>query len=335
MSSGRPKAAPGGEIIVYEAADGTVRVDVRLERETVWLTQRQMAAAFDTSADNVSLHLKNIYNTGELQAAVTTEDFSVVRIEGSRRVRRRLRHYNLDAIVSVGYRVNSQQGLRFRQWATRTLRDHLVRGYTLNERWLAEHGLEEARETLELLARTLRNNALAVDTGEAVYDIISANSDTWRLLLEYDENRLEGPSDAKPACSALDADRATRAIEDLRRFLAARGEASPLFGNRRGDALDAILGNIEQTMSGEPLYRSREEKAAHLLYFIVKDHPFTDGNKRIGAFLFLLYLGQEGVAHCLGFRAMTALTLLIAESPPANKNLMVRLVMNLLAAPSR
>lgn len=179
--------------------------------------------------------------------------------------------------------------MRFRQWATRTLREHLIRGYTLNERRLAERGLDEARQTLELLARTLGNQALVDETGRAVLHIITAYADTWRLLLEYDEDRLTTPADTKPATSALDFESVRAAIDTFRHDLATKGEASPLFGNLRGDALAAILGNIEQTMFGEPLYRSREEKAANLLYFVVKDHPFTDGNKRIGALLFLLY----------------------------------------------
>ena len=331
--SEHPVSAPGGEVVVYEAPDGEVRVDVRLEQETVWLTQRQMAEVLQTSTDNVSLHLRNIYSNGELEESVTTEDFSTVRSEGKRQVRRVLKHYNLDAIISVGYRVNSRRGVRFRQWATRTLREHLVRGFTVNERRLAERGLQEARETLDLLSRTLLNQALVDDTGQAVLELIGSYADTWRLLLEYDEDRLTTPPGAKPSTSALDHDRVVDAIAEFKRELMARGEASPLFGNPRGDALAAILGNIEQTMFGEPLYRSREEKAAHLLYFVVKDHPFTDGNKRIGSLLFLLYLNQEGVAHRLNPQALTALTLLIAESAPRGKDLMVRLIVNLLAEP--
>ena len=326
-------AVPGGEIVVYESPDGEVRVDVRLEQETVWLSQRGMATVFATSPDNVSLHLKNIFSDRELSEEATTEVFSVVQTEGQRRVRRQVQHYNLDAIISVGYRVNSRRGVRFRQWATRTLREHLVRGYTANERRLAERGLDEARQTLDLLARTLQSQALVDETGQAVLDLISGYADTWRLLLHYDEDRLQMPPGALPATTAIGIDQALGAIATFKRDLAARGEATSLFGNPRGDALEAILGNIEQTMFGEALYRSREEKAAHLLYFIVKDHPFTDGNKRIGALLFLLYMKQEGLRHQLDPRALTALTLLIAESMPANKDLMIRLVMNLLTTP--
>ena len=324
---------PGGEVVVYEAAGGEVSLSVRLEQETVWLTQRQMADVFRTSLDNISLHLKNVFADGELDRMATTEDFSVVRTEGRRQVRRVLTHYNLDAIISVGYRVNSRRAVRFRQWATRTLREFLVRGYVLNERRLAERGLREARETLNLLARTLRGQSLVSGAGEAVLEIVTTYADTWRLLLEYDEDRLESPPGTQPPTAALDHGQVLAAIADFRAALIARGEASPLFGNPRGEALEAILGNVEQTMVGEPLYRTREEKAANLLYFLVKDHPFTDGNKRIGSLLFLLYLRQERLHHDLHPRALTALTLLIAQSEPANKDLMVRLVVNLLTQP--
>ena len=327
-------AAPGGEILVYESPDGDVRVDVRLEQETVWLSQRDMGTVFGKTPENILMHLRNVFSSGELEAEATTKDFLVVRTEGRRRVRRQVKHYNLDAIISVGYRVNSGRGVRFRQWATRTLREHLVRGFTVNERRLAERGLDEARQTLDLLARTLRSQALVDETGQAVLDLVSGYADTWRLLLEYDEDRLKAPPGARPATSALAVDQALGAIATFKRDLAERGEATALFGNPRGDALASILGNLEQTMFGEALYRSREEKAAHLLYFVVKDHPFTDGNKRIGALLFLLYMRQEGIRHRLDPRALTALTLLIAESAPASKDLMVRLVMNLLTTPA-
>ena len=170
------------------------------------------------------------------------------------------------------------RGIRFRQWATRTVHDHLVRGYTLNERRLAERGLREARETFDLLSRTLQNQALMDGAGQAVLELIAGYAHTWRLLLEYDEERLLTPPGARPSAGVLDHDRAVGAIAEFRRELMARNEASSLFGSPRGDALAAILGNIEQTMFGKSLYRTREEKAAHLLYFLVKDHPFSDGN---------------------------------------------------------
>ena len=334
MNDETQDTAAGGEVAVYEDAGGEVRVDVRLDRETVWLTQRQMAEVFDSTPENVLMHLRNIFASGELETEATTKDFLAVRTEGRRRVRRRLKHYNLDAIISVGYRVNTRRGVRFRQWATRTLHGHLLQGFTLNELRLAERGLQEARETLDLMARTFSNQALVDDTGQAVLDLIAGYADTWRLLLEYDEDRLPAPPGTGPSSGALDHGRAIGAISEFRSELMALGQASALFGNPRGDALAAILGNIEQTMFGEPLYRSREEKAAHLLYFVVKDHPFTDGNKRIGSLLFLLYLKQEEIDHGLNPQALTALTLLIAESTTAGKDLMIRLIINLLAGTS-
>ncbi|MCY4332592.1 MAG: virulence protein RhuM/Fic/DOC family protein [Cyanobacteria bacterium MAG CAR1_bin_15] len=330
MSNQPPTPSPGGQVVVYDTPDGAVRVDVRLEQETVWLTQRQMATVFATSSENVLMHLRNVFAQDELDEGATTKDFLVVQSEGQRRVRRSLKHYNLDAIISVGYRVNSKRGMYFRQWATRTLREHLVRGFTLNERRLAERGLAEAQATVNLLARTLRNQALVDDTGQAVLDLIADYAHTWRLLAAYDEGRLKAPSSTKPAASALALDQVIAAIDAFRQDLAMKGQATRFFGNRRGEALAGILGNIEQTMFSEPLYRSREEKAANLLYFIVKDHPFTDGNKRIGALLFLLYLQQEDVPHRPDPRTLTALTLLLAESAPADKDLMTGLIVNLL-----
>lgn len=168
------------------------------------------------------------------------------------------------------------------------------------------------------------------ETADSVLDLITRYADTWRLLLEYDEDRLADPAGGKPATSALDMETTVAAINTFKQYLAAKGEASPLFGNQRGEGLEAILGNIEQTMFGEPLYRSREEKAANLLYFVVKDHPFTDGNKRIGTLFFPLYLSREGIPHRLDPRGLTVLTLLIAESAPSSKDLIIRLIMNLM-----
>ena len=327
-------ACPGGEVALYEAPDGKVRLNVRLEQETVWLSIRQMADLFERDRSVVSRHVRNTYQEGELEREATCAKIAQVRREGDRKVTRETEHFNLDVIISVGYRVKSLRGIQFRQWATRTLREHLVSGYNFNQRRLAERGLREARETLDLLAQMLRNQALLEDAGRAALDLITGYADTWRLLFEYDENRLKTPPSAKPATSALDHPLAIRVISRFKRDLVAAGEASELFGDPRDDALEGILGNIEQTMFGDPLYRSREEKAAHLLYFLVKDHPFTDGNKRIGALLFLLYAAQEQIKHRLNPQALTALTLLIAESTPTDKDLMVRLIVNLLVEPS-
>lgn len=343
MSSGeREQGESHGEVVVYEAPDGAIRVDVRLERETVWLTQKQMADLFDTSTDNVGLHLKNIFSGGELDERATTEDSSVVRTEGRRTVRRRVKHYNLDAIISVGYRVNSRRGTQFRIWATGTLREHLLRGYTLNERRLRERGFGEIEEAIGLLARTLTSHALITDEGRTVLDVVRRYTRAWRLLLEYDEARLATVPERPVAPTAgLTLSEARTGAASLRAELTKRGEARALFGQERDDRLAGILGAVEQTFDGEALYPSAQARAAHLLYFLVKDHPFADGNKRIGALLFLEYLRRNELLlrsngePRLADNAMVALTLLIAESAPEQKELMIRLVLNLLDEEAR
>jgi prophage maintenance system killer protein len=322
MSS--PVEAPGGEILLYEAPDGEVRVEVRLDRETVWLTQAQMVELFGRDQSVVSRHLRNVFADGELPAEGNMQKMHIASADKPTAL------YSLDVIISVGYRVKSKRGVQFRQWATQVLREHLVQGYTFNQTRLAERGLLEARQTLDLLARTLQNQALVDDTGRAVLDLIVGYADTWRLLLAYDENRLALPPGTKPSSGVLDFTHASAAIAEFKRELIAHNEATALFGALRSAALEGILGSIEQTMFGESLYRSREEKAANLLYLVIKDHPFSDGNKRIGSFLFMLYLQQEGMTHQLNPQALTALALLIAESAPTNKDLMVRLIINLL-----
>lgn len=319
------EAGKSGEVVLYVAPDGQVRLDVRLEQDTVWLTQAQMAELFGRERSVVTKHVNNVFGEGELARKSNVQNLHIASSD------KPVAAYSLDVIISVGYRVKSTQGTRFRQWATRVLREHLVQGFSFNQTRLAERGLLEARQTLDLLARTLQNQALVDDTGRAVLELITGYADTWRLLLEYDEDRLALPPGARPSSGVLDYARASIAIAEFKRELMARREATPLFGNPRGEALEGILGSIEQTMFGEALYRSREEKAAHLLYFVIKDHPFSDGNKRIGSFLFMLYLQQERMAHQLNPQALTALALLIAESAPANKDLMIRLIVNLLA----
>ena len=320
------------EILIYEDAEGKGSVQVRLDGETVWLTQKQMSELFETTSENIIMHLKNIFADSELVETATTKDFLVVQAEGKRQVSRTIRHFNLDAIISVGYRVNSKRGVRFRQWATNVLRKHILQGYTLNQSRLAELGINEAQQALELLSRTLHANALVNDTGKEVLALIAEYAKTWRLLLQYDEQTIPLPPGCRPAQGVLSYDKTRSAIDRLKDDLIKRHEATPLFGNPRGEALDGILGSIEQTMFGEPLYKSREEKAAHLLYFVIKDHPFSDGNKRIGSFLFLLYLEQEGMTARMNETALTALALLIAESAPTNKDLLIRLIINFLTS---
>jgi prophage maintenance system killer protein len=304
---------PGGEILVYEAPDGRARVEVRLDRETVWLTQRQMADLFTTSADNIGLHLKNIFLDKELDEVATTEDFSVVQLEGKRNVHREVKHYNLDAIISVGYRVSSPRAVRFRQWATTTLRDHLIRTAAAGE-------------------------ALTSDQGRGLVDIIARYTQTFLLLQRYDEGLLTEPRGI-PGGRLLQVAEVRDAIARLKADLVARGEAHDLFGREREDGLAALLGNLDQTVFGEPAYPTIESKAAHLLYFVIKNHPFTDGNKRIGSFLFVEFLHRNGQltrqgAPIINDVGLAALALLVAESAPKDKEVMIRLVMTMLAKPA-
>lgn len=317
------------DIVIFE---GDARqVEVRLEGETLWLTQRQMGELFDTTPENVLMHVRNIFAEEELNEEATTKDILVVRQEGKRQVRRKLKHYNLDAVISVGYRVSSKRATRFRQWATGVLSKHLTQGYSLNDHRLAQRGLTELEQAVELLGSTLTRQALVSDLGQEVVGLILGYARTWRMLQDYDQGDLGVPPGAQPAKGVLSYDEARRALDALGSELSGRGEATELFARDRSDGLSSILGNLEQSMFGEPLYRTREERAAHLLYFVIKNHPFTDGNKRSGAFLFLLYLRQEGMRLTLNESGLTALTLLIAESDPKAKDLMVRLVMNLIA----
>ena len=325
------------EIALYIAADGSMQLDVRIDAETVWLTQRQMAELFDTSIDNISLHLKNIYNSEELTEKATVEDYSVVQQEGRRTVRRDLKHYNLDAIIGVGYRVNSKRGTQFRIWATKILREHLVKGFTVNKTRLQYKGLAEVEETVRLLGRTLNVHGLIGDEGQALLDLVEHYTRSWRLLLQYDENRLPvEPLSPTSKMARLTLAQANQLIAKFKKALAAKGEASALFGAPRGEGLAGLLGAIEQTFGGVALYPNVEIRASHLLYFTIKDHPFSDGNKRIGSLLFLHYLdknkrliGREGRPR-FDDRSLVALALLIAESDPGHKDSMIRLIMSFL-----
>ena len=253
-----------GEVVLYEAPDGEIRVDVRLERDTVWLSLGQMAELFGRDKSVISRHLRSVFTSGELDREATVAKNATVQREGDREVVREVEYFNLDAIISVGYRVNSKRGTQFRIWATRTLRDHLLRGYTLNERRLRERGLGEIEQAVGLLARTLTGHALVSDEGRAVLEVVQQYSRAWRWLFEYDEGRLPA-TPARPVVPAasIPLSDARAAIASLREAITERSEAGPLFGQERGDALAGILGAIEQTFDGQALYRTAQERAAH------------------------------------------------------------------------
>lgn len=319
---------------IYQTPDGQTQVEVRFGQETVWLSQAQMAQLFDTSSDNISLHLKNIFAEQELDEYSTTEDFSVVRQEGSRKVTRRVKHYNLDAVISVGYRVKSKHATQFRRWATARLKDYLLKGYALNQQRLQQNA-DELNQALALIQKTAASPELTLASGRGLVDIISRYTQTFLWLQQYDEGLLNEPRGENGGTLPSPAE-ARAALADLKAQLMQRGEATDLFARERGDGLEALLGNLAQTVFGEPAYPSIESKAAHLLYFVVKNHPFADGNKRSGAFLFVDFLHRNGRlldknGHpVINDTGLAALTLLVAESDPKQKEILIRLIMHML-----
>lgn len=254
--------APGGEILVYEADDGDIRVDVRLDRETVWLSQEQMGRLFGRERSVITKHLRNVFADGELREESNVQN---LHIAGSDKP---VRFYSLDVIISVGYRVKSVQGTRFRQWATTTLREHLVRGYTINRQRM-EQNARELEAALALVRKAASGEALTTDQGRGRVDIIARYTQTFLLLQRYDKGLLVEPP-GTPGGTLLKAAEARRAIGELKADLVVRGEAGDLFGYEREDGLAAVLGNLDQTVFGAPAYATVESKAAHLLYFVIK-----------------------------------------------------------------
>lgn len=315
------------EIILYQSKNGNIELEVNLTGETVWLSLQQLSDLFCRNKSVISRHLNNVFKINELDRGSVVAKYATTALDGKTY---QVEYYNLDVILSVGYRVNSKEAVIFRQWATTILKQHLIHGYTTYEKRLAERGVKELEQTVTLLHRTLVNHQLVNDIGSESIQIIISYAKTWHLLLAYDEDKLQLPEIGKKPITALDHMTAIKAIESLKTDLSARHEATPLFGMEREKGLESILGNIEQTFDGSPLYPNVEERAAHLFYFIIKDHPFTDGNKRIGCLMFLLYLKLQRVEIRLNENGLVALALLIAESEPTHKEMMVRLIVNFL-----
>lgn len=319
---------PTNQIVIYEGAD--VRVEVRLDGESVWLTQEQMGLLFGRERSVITKHIRNVFAEGELDEEGNVQN---LHIAGSDKP---VKFYNLDVIISVGYRVKSIQGTRFRQWATRVLREHLTQGYSL-DRERFEKNAAELEAALQLVRKAAAGEALTAEQGRGLVDVIARYTQTFLWLQRYDEGLLTAPEGtAGGVLPTLDEARA--ALARLKADLMARGEASELFARERGDAFAALLGNLDQTVFGEPAYPTVETKAAHLLYFVIKNHPFADGNKRSGALLFVDFLARSGrllrngepVINDVG---LAALALLVAESDAKNKDLMISLIENMLALP--
>ena len=308
------------EIVLFESRDGAVTLPVPVRDESVWLTRMQMADLFDVTPQNITIHLKKVYAAGELEREATSKDFLRVQTEGGRQITRSVNCYSLDAIISVGYRVNSARATQFRIWATRILKDYIVRGYAINRERMRQLG-----QTVEVMKRVA--NSLDV---EQVLDVVNAYSTALDLLDGYDHQTIEKPK-AKGRSVAL-------SYEECRRFVDSMKFAadSPLFGNEKDGSFKSALGAVYQSFDGKDLYPSSQEKAANLLYLVTKNHGFSDGNKRIAAGLFLyflkrnkLLLRKDGTKR-IADHTLVALTVMIAESKPQEKELMVNIVMTFL-----
>lgn len=320
-------------IVLYQSPDGQGGIEVRVSGDTIWLSLNQIAELFRIDKSGVSRHIRNIFRTGELTSEATVAKNATVQSEGGRTVTRSVEYYNLDMVISVGYRVNSSEATAFRIWATKTLRDYLVKGYVLNQRRLHEQGWHDVERAIGLM-RTALPSQLHADEVKGLLDIIKTYARTWYLLKEYDDSTLRVPKLERQEEWAIRYNGATQAIRELKDDLRERGEASDLFGLEREEMLQGILGSLYQTYGGAEVYLSVEEKAAHLLYFIIKDHPFVDGNKRIGTYMFIVYLDQNrlllepsGVPKFTD-SALVALALLVAESRPEQKEEMLTLIVH-------
>ncbi|MBR0423986.1 virulence protein RhuM/Fic/DOC family protein [Candidatus Saccharibacteria bacterium] len=326
------------QIEIYKLTEGEVIFNVDTEEETIWATQNQIADLFGATQQNIAHHLKSIYEDGELDEKRTAKKSFVVRQEGTRQVRREVNLYNLDAIISVGYRVNSKKATDFRIWATSVLHNYLTKGVAINERRLKSldsKRLKDVEDMMGVVRRLITRQALDAGEANGVLEVISRYSTSFKTLEEYDNGFIDLSglnTKSKKKEKILTPELCLDVIAGLKRSV----HGSDLFGKPRSDAFRGSLENIYQSYDGEDLYKTVSEKASHLLYFIIKDHPFYDGNKRIGALLFIVFLTMNG-EHLtkngetkISDRALTALALLIAESEPSEKDLITSLVRKLL-----
>ena len=325
-----------GEILIYKSKEGP-KLEVRLEEETIWLTLNQIASLFDVQKAAISKHIKNIFNSGELDLDSTVSKMETVQIEGNRRIKRILTYFNLDMIISIGYRVNSQKATQFRIWATKTLKEHLIKGYTINEKRLlqTQSHLKELQETISSLQDKSKNELLAGQEQE-ILNLLTNYSKTLSLLEQYDKEKLSLIKKTK-GNFVLKYEDAIQVIDKIKKELVAKKEASDLFGKENSNRFKGILDSIYQTFDKKELYPSLEVKAAHLLYFIIKDHPFVDGNKRIASFLFVYFLDKNSFLYRktgekkINDNALTTLALLIAISDSKDKDRIIKIITNIIS----
>lgn len=322
------------QIEIFQVENGKTEIHVKLDNDTVWLSQKQMSELFDKDSDTIGLHIKNIFESLELEEASTTGEFSVVQQEGKRKVRRNIRFYNLDVIISVGYRINSKRGIQFRKWANGVLKDYLVKGFALNERRLEKQNqqLKELQASVMILGNVLKNNELSGNESQGLLKIITEYAYAFDILDQYDYQTLKVDETTGKEIFRLTYDDAIRQIQIVKEKF---GD-SKLVGREKDNSFKSSVSAIYQTFEGKDLYPGIEEKAAHLLYFVTKNHSFTDGNKRIAAFLFLYFLERNGILYSsngqkrIADNALVALTLMIAVSKPEEKDTMVKVIANLI-----
>lgn len=314
------------QIIIYQTADDQTQIDVRLENETVWLTTQQMAMLFDREESNIRRHVINVFKEGELKKE---NNVHFLHVNG---VKKPVPFYNLDVIISVGYRVKSQRGVQFRQWANRVLKQYLIKGYAINER-LRHEQISELRQLVQVVSRTLqhREQENTIETQDLL-DVVVDYTYALDTLDNYDYERLTIDKTTKVAAFHATYENAMEQIQRLRDKFG----ASVLFGNEKDDSFKSSIGQIYQTFGGEELYPSVEEKAAMLLYLVTKNHSFSDGNKRIAATLFLWFLNNNKILYNsdgskrIADSTLVALTLMIAESKTEEKDVMLKVVVNLI-----
>ncbi len=333
----RKKTTSGGEIIIY-SGNGPNQIDVRLDGETVWLNQSQIADLFGKDVRTVNEHLGNIYKEQEVTKKATIRKFRIVQKEGDRKVQRNVQHFNLDVIISVGYRVKSKQGTKFRIWANKVLKEYLVKGYAINEQRLKSkiEKLTELQKTVDLLTSLIERRELKDGEATGLLKVIRDYTYALDLLDQYDHQEIEITDTNKKEAFKLTYEEALAAIEGLKRQLSDESRKETLFGKEKDESFKGSLYNIYQSFEGKALYPSIEEKAAHLLYFVIKNHSFIDGNKRIAAFVFIwfleknFYLYRLNGAKRIEDNALVAICLMIAESRPQEKEIIIKLVVNLI-----
>ena len=320
------------KIVIYESPDHKVNLKVNLQNESVWLTQEQIALLFGVNRPGVTKHIRNIFNDKELIKDSVCSKMEHTAADGKKY---KTQFYNLDLIISVGYRINSVLATQFRIWATSVLKGFIINGYALNKERLFQKGLEELNQAVKLISNTVRSKQLSLGKSRGLLEVISGYASSWLLLQKYDENSLEKPK-AKKAKFKLVYDFCVDAINRLKRELVKKKEASDLFGQQRNKQLEGTVNSIYQTFDGKDLYEGIAEKSANLFYLIIKDHPFTDGNKRIASFLFILFLAKNDYLYDkkgdkkINDNALVALALLIAESDPKQKEVMIALIGNMI-----